>query len=55
MPGYCVVNEICIENKGKLRFSHMIAVLKSDCFLVSREGRVTGCYNNTISLLSNKR
>ena len=25
----------------------MIAVLKSDCFLVSQESNVIGCYNNT--------
>ena len=27
----------------------MIAVLKSDCFLVSQESGVIGCYNNTCS------
>ena len=42
------------RTKGELRFNHMIAVLKSDCFLVSQESDVIGFYNNTVSLLSNK-
>ena len=40
--------------KGNLRFNHMIAFLESDCFLVSQESDVIGCYNNTFSLLSYK-
>ena len=39
MPEYCVAQRI-------LRFDHMIAVLKSDFILVSRESDVIGYYNN---------
>ena len=42
------------RTKRNMRSNHMIAVLKSDCFLVSQERDVIGCYNNTFSLLSNK-
>ena len=46
LPEYCVVNVIYLYNKAKPETNHMIAVLKSDCFLVSQESDIIGCYNN---------
>ena len=40
------------RRKRCLRFNHMIAILKSDCLVISQESDIIGCHNNTFSLLS---
>ena len=46
--------EICFPSIFSEAMLVVIAVLESDCCLVSQESDVIGCYNNTFSLLSHK-
>ena len=53
-PEYRIVNMVCLKNKRKLRYNHVIDVLKFDYLLISQESDIISCCNNALSSLSNK-